>query len=176
MSDMETTVIPLDDAREVLGKFGIGPEGQAYQRWRRDDGFRRVDLESVLSKSVLVLAIDWRESLLDALENVATQLYSLGFSFDSDLDDDGNQGYVEIDGKRGDVKYDPSDNDDLDDVMRSINQLIKEKAQYRKFRSCEGTDSRWYGLLSNENWKSLESNLPGVLSLIWTVLPGRLVG
>lgn len=63
----EATVVPLDAVHEVLSVFGIGPENREYQRWRRDDGFRLVDLEDVLGHSQFVLSVDWREALPDAL-------------------------------------------------------------------------------------------------------------
>jgi hypothetical protein len=66
MADWDTTIIPLDDAHEVLSVFGIGPSSREYQRWRRDDGIRHVDFEGVLSQSGSVLTIDWREWLQDA--------------------------------------------------------------------------------------------------------------
>ncbi len=167
MADWEKTIIPLDDAHEVLGAFGIGPYNKAYERWRRDDGFRRVDLEDVLNESPLVLTVDWREWLQDALETVGTQLDSLGITVESDLNDEGNQGYIKGDGAREAVKYVPADEDNFDDVVQSINRIINNKAQYRKFRSCEGSDGWQYGLLTNEDWKALESNAPNVLNVLF---------
>jgi hypothetical protein len=167
MLDMEKTIIPLDDAHEILGTFGIGPYNTVYQRWRRDDGFRWCDLEGVLNESPLVLAIDWREWLQDAVETIVTQLDALGINVASDLDEEGNQGHIEIDGGREAIKFVPADDDDFDNVVQSVNRLIKDKAQYRKFRSCEGSDGWWYGLLTNEQWVSLESAVPNTCSLMF---------
>lgn len=167
MTDMETTIVPLDDAHEVLGTFRIGPDNRAYQRWKRDDGFRWVDLEDVLNESPLVLSVDWREWLQDAVETIETQLDSLGITAVVELDEEGNQGHVEIDGAKATIKYVPNDEDNFDDVIQSINGLMKRKAEYRKFRSCEGTDGWCYGLLSEEDWKSLESNAPNAVSLLF---------
>jgi hypothetical protein len=162
---MRTTVVSLRDANEVLRKFGIALDSKACRRRRRDEGFRWIDLEELLSESLHVLAVDWRESLQDVLESIAPQLYSIGLTFDSDLNDAGKEGMIEIDGEWEKVKY--RLNDDLDDVIRSINRLTRNKAEYRRFRSCEGTDVRWYGFLSKEDWARLESNVPNVLSLLF---------
>lgn len=165
MPDRETTIIPLDDAHEILGTFGIGPRSQGYQRWRRDDGFRWVDLEDVLNESSAVLSVDWRDALQDALETVATQVGDIGISLGSDLDEEGEQASLEVDGKRVSVAY--SADGDFDTVVRAINGLIADKAQYRKFRSSEGSDGWRYGLLTNEDWKSLETNAPKVTALLF---------
>ena len=170
MADWEKTIVPLDDAHEVLGTFGIGPYNKAYERWRREDGFRWVDLEDVLDESPLILNVDWREWLQDALETVRGQLDSLGIALDSDLGDEGNEGHVEIDGARETIKYIPADEDNFDDVVRSINRLIKEKAQYRKFRSCVGSDGWRYGVLAIQDRKALESSAPNTLNLLF--VPG----
>ena len=67
MLNRETTIVPLDAALEALSVFGIGPYNREYQRWRRDDGFRFVDLEDVLGESPFVLAVDWRLSKISVL-------------------------------------------------------------------------------------------------------------
>lgn len=167
MADWEETIIPLDDAHEVLGTFGIGPYNSGYQRWRRDDGFRRVDLEDVLNESPLVLTVDWREWFQDALETIRSQLDSLGITVEPDLHEEGHQGHIAVDGAREAVKFVPADEDDFDTVIQSLNRLVKGKAQYRKFRSCEGSDGWRYGLLTNEEWKALESNAPNLLNLLF---------
>lgn len=165
MLDMEGTIIPLKDADEILRAFGIGTQNKAYQRWRRDDGFRWVDLEDVLSESRLVLNIDWRACVQGALDTVARQLDAFGFSVDTDLNDEGNQGHVEIDEGREAIRY--ADNDDFDNVIQAVNRLIKDKVQYRMFRSCKGTDGWQYGLLTNESWKSLETIAPNTMNLLF---------
>jgi hypothetical protein len=167
MSDWETTIVPLDDAHEVLGTFGIGAYNKAYQRWRRDDGFRLGDLEDVLNESALVLTVDWRECLPYAVETVEAQLESLGIAMQSDMDEEGTRGSVEVDGRREALKYCPADEDDFDAVMLSINRLIEDKAHYRKFRSNEGTDGWQYGVLANADWTALESNAPNVTELLF---------
>lgn len=167
MSDMETTIIPLDDAHDVLGTFRIGPSNRAYQRWKRDDGFRWVDLEDVLSESPLVLSVDWREWLQDAVDTIEAQLGSLGFPVDVELDDEGNRVHLEVEGTKAEIKYVPNDEDNFDDVIQSVNGLIKGKARYRKFRSCEGTDGWCYGLLANEDWETLELNAPNTTSMLF---------
>ena len=171
MAANETTIIPLDDAHEALSVFGIEPSHRSYQRWRRDDGFRLVDLEDVLDESQFVLKVDWREYLQDAIDIVLAQLSSIGVLANADLGEEGAQGHIEINGERKTIKYVPSDDDDFDQVIRSINSLIYAHAQYRKFRSCEGTDGWAYGLLSNEDWTALESSAADLTRLLFVEGP-----
>lgn len=181
MSNANDSLIALDDAHELLAAFGIGPDNREYQRWERDDGFRLDDLEDVLNKSSYVLSVDWRECLQDALETIQTQLASLGISVTLDLDEEGNHGYIEVNGTRAAVKYVPNDDDDFDNVIKSIDGLIADKAQYRIFRSCEGTDGWTYGVLSSDDWGSLEKKIPHLLRLLFatkanvTVVEGDLL-
>lgn len=167
MPNGETTIVPLNAAHEVLSVFGIGPYNREYQRWRRDDGFRLIDLEDVLGHSQFVLDVDWREALPDALSTILDQLRAFGISAASDVDDEGSEGRLEIDGQIKAVKYLPSDGDDFDCVIRTINSLIPTKARYRKFRSSEGSDGWMYGILSNEDWKALEANAGDLTGLLF---------
>jgi hypothetical protein len=157
MHDREKTVISLHDAHEILSAFGIGPQSHGYQRWRRDDGFRQVDLEDVLIESSNVLSIDWRGWLQEAVDTIVAQLANIEIAIEAALDEDRDRGTINIDGKTADVKFVPDEGDDFDDVIASINQLIAPKARYRKFRSSDGTDGWIYGLQSNENWRSIQS-------------------
>ncbi len=167
MADLEKTIVPLDAAHEVLSTFGIGPYSKAYQRWRREDGFRLVDLEDVLGESQFLLRVDWREWLQDAVNTILGQLSAIGVSAIADLGEEGEHGHIEIEGKREHVKYVPNDDDDFDKVIRSINALISAKGQYRKLRSCEGSDGWKYGLLSNDDWKALESRAIELAQLLF---------
>lgn len=167
MPNGEATIVPLDAAHEVLSVFGIGPENREYQRWRRDDGFRLVDLEDVLGHSQFILSVDWREALPDALSTILDQLRALGISAVSDVDDQQDEGQLEIDGHVALVKFVPSDGDDFDGVIRTINSSISTMARYRKFRSSEGSDGWLYGLLSNEDWNALEANAGDLTGLLF---------
>lgn len=167
---METTIVPLDVAHEVLAAFAIGPDDQTYQRWKRDDGFRLADLESVLATSRFTLGVDWRETLKDAVATMLGQLGAIGISATSDLDEDDERGHIEMNGERQSVKYVSSDEDDFDRVVRGVNSLISAKAHYRKYRSSEGTDGWWYGLLSNEEWKRMEASASELTRLLFTEL------
>src|SRR5262249_9858088 len=99
MSNRENTIVTLDDAHEVFEAFGIGPYSRGYQRWRRKDGFRQVDLESVLTESRAVLIVDGREWLQDAVDIIAGQLERMGLEVASDLGEDGNDGVLQVEGR-----------------------------------------------------------------------------
>jgi hypothetical protein len=167
MADWEKTIIPLDDAHEVLSVFGIGPSSREYQRWRRDDGFRHVDFEGVLGESRSVVTVDWREWLQDAADTITGQLEELGMEAAAELGEGGNEGVFQIGGKSARIKYVPADNDNFDRVIEAINRLITETARYRKFRSCEGSDGWSYGLLKNEDWQALETAAGATVRLLF---------
>lgn len=124
-------------------------------------------LEDVLNESPLVLTVDWREWLRDALEAIGSQLELLGIAVETDLDEEGSLGSVLVAGVREAVKYVPADEDDFDTVIQSLNRLIPGKARYRKFRSCEGSDGWSYGLLTDDDWKALEANAPNTVKLLF---------
>lgn len=157
MLDGEKTIIPLDDAHEFLSMFGIGPNSRGYQRWRRDDGFRLVDFEGVLNESSFVLGMDWRGWLQETLQIIADQLANFDITITAELDEEGNQGTLCVDGKVAYVKYVPNDEDNFDDVVANLNLLIGSRAHYRKFCSCEGSDGWEYAVLSNEDWQALQN-------------------
>jgi hypothetical protein len=167
MTDWEKTIIPLDNAHEILSVFGIGPSSREYQRWRRDDGFRHVDFEGVLNESRSVLTVDWREWLQDAVDTITGQLEELGMEAAADLGEDGNEGVIQVDGKSSRIKFVPADEDDFDRVIEAINRLIADAARYRKFRSCEGSDGWSYALLRNEDWHALESAAGATIRLLF---------
>jgi hypothetical protein len=167
MADLEKTIIPLDDAHEILSVFGIGPSSREYQRCRRDDGFRQVDFEGVLGESRSILTADWREWLQDAVDTITGQLEELGIEVAADLGEDGNEGVVEIGGKSARIKFVPADDDDFDRVIEAINRLIAETARYRMFRSCEGSDGWSYAVLKNEDWQTLETASGATVRLLF---------
>lgn len=167
MTDREQTIIPLDDAHEVLEVFGIGPSSRGYQRWKREDGFRQVDLEDVLNESSAVLSVDWREHLQDAVDVIVGQLETLGIDVSPDLGEEGEQGTLEVDGNSARIKFVPADGDDFDRVIEAVNQLASKTARYRKFRSCEGSDGWSYAVLKNDDWSSLESAASATVKLLF---------
>lgn len=167
MSDVESTIISLDTAHKILSAFDIGPDNREYKRWRRDDGFRQVDLEDVLSESQFVLIVDWRDSLEDVVEKMVNQLRRIDIPSHAELDDDGNQGYFEVFGNRSNIKYLAADDDDFNAVIASINKSIGTKARYRQFSSSVGSDGWSYGLLLNDEWEWLKSNAPKVVELLF---------
>jgi hypothetical protein len=167
MADWEKTIIPLDDAHEVLSVFGIGPSSREYQRWRRDDGFRHVDFEGVLGESRSVLTVDWREWLQDAVDVITGQLDELGIEAAAHLGEDGNEGVIQIDGQSARIKFVPEDDDDFDRVIDAINRVIGEKARYRQFRSCEGSDGWSYAVLKKEDWQALEAAAGATVRLLF---------
>lgn len=169
MLDAETTIVPLDAAQKLLSTFGVGPEHQAYQRWRRDDGFRLVDLEDVLVSSKSILGVDWRDPLEEAVGRILDQLAGVGISAKTELTDDGC-GSIEIDGQREPIKFVSSDDDDFDRVICGVNSLIVATAQYRKLRSSEGSDGWWYGLLFNDDWRKLDSTTADLTRLLFAEL------
>ncbi len=156
MGDWENTIIPLQEAHEILSVFGIGPASREYQRWRRDDGFRHVDFEDVLSKSGAVLIVDGRECLEDIIDVVLRQLQEIDIKADADLGEDGDEGVLRVEGQSARLKFVPANDDDFDDVISMVNGLIKGKACYKKFRSCEGSDGWRYAVLLNSDWQELE--------------------
>jgi hypothetical protein len=167
MADWEKTIVPLDEAHELLSVFGIGPTSREYQRWRRDDGFRHVDFVGVLGESRSVLTADWRGWLQDAVATVSQQLEDLGIEAAADLGEDGNEGVIQIAGKSARIKFVPADEDDFDRVIEAINQLIAETARYRKFRSCQGSDGWSYAVLKNDDWHALESAAGATVRLLF---------
>jgi hypothetical protein len=167
MHDLDKTIIPLGEAHEILSAFGIGPQSSGYQRWRRDDGFRQVDLEDVLAESSSALRVDWRDSLEETVETIAEQLSEFELDAEPDLDEEGEQGTLRIGGKIAHVKYVPEDEDIFDDVIAGINRLIASKARYRKFRNSEGTDGWAYGLLSHQDWQALQSAAGSSVALLF---------
>lgn len=160
-------LIPLDDAHEILASFGIGPYNKAYQRWRRDDGFRPADLETVLSESACFLGIDWGDDLSNVMELVASQLAAMEIDLTADMDEETPSGVIQIGGCAARIEYVPSSDDDFDDVLQAINRLISDKAHYRKLRTCEGTDGWCYAVLSNAVWAELESGVPTTLNRLF---------
>jgi hypothetical protein len=167
MANREATIIPLDDANAVLSVFGIGPSSREYQRWRRDEGFRRVDFEGVLNKSRSVLTVDWREWLQDAVDVILRQLEDVGITAAADSGEDGHQGVLQAAGQSARIKYVPADEDDFDRVIGELNRLIADTARYRKFRSCEGSDGWSYAVLKNEDWQALESAAGATVKLLF---------
>jgi hypothetical protein len=167
MADWEKTIISLDDAREVLSVFGIGPSSRGYQRWRRDDGFRHVDFEEVLGESNLILSVDWREWLQDAVDTIVGQLEEIGIEGSADLGEDGNEGVIQVDGRSARIRFVADNDDDFNQVIDSINHLIAATARYRKFRSCEGSDGWTYAVLKNEDWQALEATAGATVKLLF---------
>ena len=126
-----------------------------------------IDLEGVLDESGLVFAMDWRGWLKENIDIIIEQLGKLDISATASLDKDGNQGKFHLDGRSAVIKFIPADEDNFDDVMVAINRLIGNKAHYKKFRSCEGSDGWVYALLKNEDWNSLHSSVPQALGLVF---------
>lgn len=167
MSEYETTIVPLDNAHEMLSAFGIGPDNREYQRWRRDDGFRLVDFEEVLATSPLVFTVDWREWLQDAADTISSQLDSFDIAAVIDLGEDGEHGTIEIGSGQEQIKYVPNDGDNFDQVIAAVNRLIAGRAHYSKFRSCEGSDSWQYALLGDDTWRDLQMAVPETIALLF---------
>jgi hypothetical protein len=174
MPDRETTIIPLAAADQILTAFRIGPNDQAYRRWKQVDGFRWVDFEDVLHQSPFVLAVDWTEWLRDGVELMIDQLHLLDIQAEADWENGGEEGQIREAGKERAIKYDPNDDDDFDDVVREINLLIGPSAQYRKLRSSEGSDGWAYALLPADAWGDLERSVPKWSSFLFAKLPSQL--
>jgi hypothetical protein len=133
MTNWEKIIIPLDDAHKILAVFGIDPSSRECQRWRRDDGFRQVDFEGVLSESGAVIIVDWREWLQDAVDLIIRQLNELGIKASADLGGDGNEGFLQIDEKTTRIKFVPEDEDDFDRIIEAVNRLIGEAGHTASF-------------------------------------------
>jgi hypothetical protein len=147
--------------------FGIDSSSREYQRWRRNDGFRHVDFEIVLGESRCVLTVDWQEWLQEAINTITGQLEALGLEVTTDLDEEGNEGVIQIDGQPAQIKFVPVDGDDFDLVIATINSLIAAKARYRRFRSCEGSDGWAYAILKNENWRALDATIGATIRMLF---------
>lgn len=167
MSDWEKTIVPLDQAHALLEAFGIEPSNRDYQRYRREDGFRQVDFEEILGQSKFVLMIDWRHWMQDATDEIVNQLSELGIAAAAELDDDGNQGTIQINGAVAPVKYVPNDDGDFCDNMVAINRLLGKEARYLKFRSCEGSDGWGFAVLKRDNWKNLIATAGETIRLLF---------
>jgi len=150
-------LVPLDQAHAILSSFEIDPNNRSYLRYRRDDGFRLNELEDVVAESELVLSMDWRGWLKDAIEEIIKHFAKMEVPLNADLDDDGNEGWLENANRRIHVKYVPVDDDDFDSVISSVNELFGGKAFYRKLRSCIGSDGWSYGLLPRADWQHLNA-------------------
>ncbi|QDU41207.1 hypothetical protein Mal4_55720 [Maioricimonas rarisocia] len=171
MSGQSPRVIPLDDAHEILGTFGIGPDNRSYQRWRRDDGIERHDLETILADSPHYLAVDWRSSLDELRDLICDQLEAVDVPVEFELHgEDGNKGTIHVGEQSLAVRYVASEEDDFDDVIRAINRLVAPRAAYRKLRSCEGTDGWAYVLATRETWRDLDAAAGAVTDMMFEPL------
>jgi hypothetical protein len=168
MTDGTSTIIPLDEAHGILEVFGIGPQSRGYQRWRRDDGFRREDFEDVLNESDFILNVDWRELLADAMDTILSQLHELEIEASVDLDEEGEQGLFAANGGEVTIKYSINDDHNFDQVVATINPLIGQIGQYRKLRSSEGSDTWSYAILRNETWRQVEQSAACLVGLIFS--------
>jgi hypothetical protein len=167
MSASDYPVVPLDDCHELFSAFGINPYSRAYQRWRRDDGFRLPDLRDVLDESGLTFIVDWRAWLRDAVNEMIQQLALLEITATAELDEDGNQGMFSVYGRSTNIKYIPAEEHSFDDVVAVVNHLIAPSAQYKKFRACEGSDHWSYALLRDTDWQALHSAIPKTMELLF---------
>lgn len=167
MENWEHVIIPPDDAAELLNALGIDPNTPQVQRWRQDDGFRWVDLDELLSGSLAVLTVDWRDWPGYSIEEIDQQLRPLGIWLNIQHDASGEQGTIFHAGQKKSIKYIPNDGDEFDTVIASINELIRDKARYRKFRSSEGSDTACYALLSLKDWERLESDAKSMVELLF---------
>ena len=167
VNEIESTIVPLDNCHTLLASFGIGGDNREYQRWRRDDGFRWVDLEDTLNTSEFVVGIDWREWLNDAVDTIAHQLSLIDVQLDVNLNDDGDRGAISVGSASADIKFVPADDDDFCAVVTAVNRLLGDRASYRKFNSCEDSDGYWFGLQTADQWNALDSSIPQTVKLIF---------
>ena len=170
---LSAVIIPPTDADRLLAAFGVGTDSPDYTRWRRESGFRLSDLETLLSDSRDVLAVDWRDALSDAIDVMVAQLEAVGFKASADLDDEGRAGELRVDGEAVPVKYVPADHDDFDEIIAAVNPLIGGAAQYRKFRSSEGSDGWWYAILPLQTWERLQVEAARSMDLLFTDVGAR---
>jgi hypothetical protein len=165
------SIVPIDDAHEILHAFGIGPESRSYQRWKRENGFRKVDLEDVLSESPRVFGADWREWLQDVVLDVVDKAQLIGIEVVAALDDEGNSGVIRCDDREEDVEYVPANRDDFDEVASAIDTVLGGRAEVRKFKSCEGSDGWLYAMLSPQDWAHLENVATDSLNSLFSKMP-----
>ena len=163
----EVRKIPLDIAHIVLETFDIGPDSRKYQRWRTDDGFEASDLESVLSESPFIFAVDWRGWLQEAVEDMAVQLGRLDLDLHHDLGEDGDEGQISVLGRSARIRYSIEQDDQFPDVVAAVNDLISTKVHYRMFRSSIDSDGWWFGVLPNSKWHELDVAAASAVELMF---------
>lgn len=129
------------------------------------------ELEEVLYEEEKMLVIDWRESLADALEWTNETHEGLKLTLETEWDEDEVAGTVAYGSREVKVRFVPADEDDFNTVMRAINGLIAPKAAWRRFRSCDNTDSYSYALLPLARWNSLDKAAPKLISSMFSKLP-----
>src|SRR5262245_16652775 len=120
MGTDSSTIIPLNEAHQILRIFGIGPNSRGYQRWRREDGFRREDFDDVLNESDFILNVDWRELLADAMDSIVSQLDELGIEATAYWDEEDEIELLYSDGSEVTIKYSLNDEDNFDQVIALI--------------------------------------------------------
>ena len=171
MSRPASPIIDLASSHTLLAAFGIDGRNPEYQRWRRDDGFRLDDLEDVLvSEGTGVLVVDWRGELDEAIDDVAEMLAPHGIELEASMDEYEPLGTVTIGGASAAIKYVPNDDDDFDDVILSLNRLLAGRAEFRKWRSCEGSDTYAYALLAPHAWSELSTAVPTLIARLFAPL------
>jgi len=160
----DTHRIPLDTAHAILATFGITRPTKAYERWVKAYGFDVRDFGDVLFESPFIFAIDWRAWLQEELETIKMTLSQLGVNLGIDLDEEGEDGFVECEGRRAPVRYRPNDESDLDDVLCAIQSVVPGSVQFRASPFNEGSDTSEYAVLPRDEWQDLERVAPDVLA------------
>lgn len=140
-----------------------------YTRWRRDDGFRWVDLEDVLFTSPFILSVDWREYLPDAIQVIQSNLACFDVRLVADMDEAEPQGSIAIEGKVEPVRYVPSEHDaDFNQVVGAVNRLLEGLGlEYRLFNTTVGSDGWTYAVLTLGQWRELKDKVPEAVDMIF---------
>ncbi len=156
--------IPMDTAHKILATFGITKPTRAYERYVKSDGFDVNDFSDVLFESPFIITVDWRGWLQEELETIATALKELGQPLSFHLDEEGNYGSVEANGRKAMVKYVPNDEDDFDAVVKAVQTVISPSIEFRESPGNRGSDSWTYAVLPKDEWAELQNVAGPVVS------------
>jgi hypothetical protein len=145
-------LVPLDTAHRILATFGITKPSREYERWLKDEGFDIDDFPSVLFKSEYVFVLDWRASLSDELEPIATALEKLGVSAQIHSSDEGDTASISIAERSLSLTYSPND-------------------EHTSWLADNGnSDTDVYAVLPRDEWDDLDANAPEVMQSLFRSL------
>jgi hypothetical protein len=164
-------LVPLDTAHRILATFGITKPSREYERWLKDEGFDIDDFPSVLFKSEYVFVLDWRASLSDELEPIATALEKLGVSAQIHSSDEGDTASISIAERSLSLTYSPNDeHTSWLAVVRSVQSILPANIEFRESCDNGNSDTDVYAVLPRDEWDDLDANAPEVMQSLFRSL------